>query len=88
MNYQIVSVLQGLFSVYDLLIIIWVVMSWIPYKQGGLLDDIARVVSRLVDPYIKIFRNLIPPLSGIDFSPVVAILALQLIERIIISILV
>ena len=36
----------------------------------------------LVEPFLNVFRRFIPPVMGVDFSPVVAILALTLIERV------
>jgi YggT family protein len=36
-------------------------------------------LSPITDPYLNIFRSFIPPLGGIDFSPILAILALQFV---------
>jgi YggT family protein len=38
------------------------------------------ILSQLTDPYLNIFRNIIPPLGGLDFSPILAILLLQLLQ--------
>ena len=35
-------------------------------------------LSQLTDPYLNLFRSLLPPLGAIDFSPILAFLALQL----------
>ena len=50
-------------------------------KQGGLLQDIAAVLDSVCGPWLNLFRRFIPPMGGIDFSPVVAIIALQLVQR-------
>ena len=56
-------------------------------KQGGLLQDIAAVLDSVCGPWLGLFRRFIlcrrsaPPMGGIDFSPVVAIIALQLVQR-------
>ncbi|MGB5594536.1 MAG: YggT family protein, partial [Crocosphaera sp.] len=34
----------------------------------------------ITDPYLNIFRSIIPPLGGIDISAILAILALQFIS--------
>ena len=49
-------------------------------KQGGLLQDIAAVLDSVCGPWLNLFRRFIPPMGGIDFSPVVAIIALQLVK--------
>ena len=41
-------------------------------KQGGLLQDIAAVLDSVCGPWLNLFRRFIPPMGGIDFSPVVA----------------
>ncbi len=57
-------------------------------REGGLLQDIAAVLDTIVGPYLNLFRRYIPPMGGMDFSPVVAVIALSVIERLVIGILV
>jgi YggT family protein len=38
-------------------------------------------LSPITDPYLNVFRSFIPPLGGIDFSPILAILALQFVAQ-------
>jgi YggT family protein len=53
-------------------------MSWLPNaKESGF----GRMLSSITDPYLDIFRRFIPPLGMIDFSPIVAIFALNLASR-------
>ena len=51
-------------------------------KQGGLLQDIAAVLDSVCGPWLN------PPMGGIDFSPVVAIIALQLVQRLVLQLLI
>ena len=80
---NLVVLIQRLFNIYEVLIVVWCLMSWIPMRGGGLLDDIRSAIGILVEPYLGLFRRFIPPLGGVDFSPVVAILALGIIERLV-----
>jgi YggT family protein len=41
---------------------------------------VLSTVSAVTDPYLNVFRGLIPPLGGLDLSAIVAFLALQLIQ--------
>ncbi len=52
------------------------------------MQDIAAVLDTIVGPYLNLFRRYIPPMGGMDFSPVVAVIALSVIERLVIGILV
>lgn len=63
---------------YEILIVAWVLMSWFPMR--GILYDIYGVLASLVEPYVGLFRRFIPPVAGIDFSPLVAILVLQFVS--------
>ena len=56
-------------------------------KQGGLLQDIAAVLDSVCGPWLNLFRRF-PPMGGIDFSPVVAIIALQLVQRLVLQLLI
>jgi uncharacterized protein YggT (Ycf19 family) len=56
-------------------------------RQDGVLYDVAAAIGRLVEPYLGIFRRFIPPFASIDFSPVVAMLALELASQALVGIL-
>lgn len=81
----LVDVVSTAFSVYTLLIIGRILLSWIPHNP---YNPVIRFVHELTDPYLNIFRRVIPPLGMIDISPIVAILVLNLIRSVIITILV
>ena len=77
-----------LFRFYIGLVTVWCILSWLPIPQQGIIADVAGAVDKLVRPYVDLFRRFIPPLGGLDFSPIVAIVVLGVIERLILSILV
>jgi uncharacterized protein YggT (Ycf19 family) len=76
---------QRLLYFYELLIIAYVIMSWFPVS--GVLEEFYRIVASLVEPYVNIFRRIVPVMGGLDFSPFVAILVIALIQRYIVLIL-
>jgi YggT family protein len=59
------------------MIFIRILSSWIPELAQ---TRFMHFISFFVDPYLNIFRSIIPPLGMIDISPIVAIFALQFIE--------
>jgi YggT family protein len=85
---SIITAINSLFDIYELIIVIWCILSWIPRRQGGWLDDTAQVMNNLVQPYLNIFRRFIPPMGGIDWSPMIAILALGIIQNVVIRLLI
>jgi uncharacterized protein YggT (Ycf19 family) len=70
------AIVSGVGQFYIILIIAYVLMSWLP-MNGAAIQDIYRVIGSLVEPYLGLFRRFIPPMGGMDFSPIVAILLLQ-----------
>lgn len=49
--------------------------------------DLAMVLDSICGPYLNLFRRIIPPMGGIDFSPVIALIALNLAERLLFNII-
>ena len=62
-------------SIYSLLLIIRILLSWFPNIDW--LSQPFAALSQLTDPYLNVFRSIIPSLGGIDLSPILAILAIQ-----------
>jgi YggT family protein len=79
-----------LFQVYEFLLLIRVLLSWInndPYRP--VIDHPAvRFLERITDPVLAPLRRLIPPVGGtVDISPVVALIILEVVRRILVSVL-
>lgn len=77
---MISSILLSAVDLYVGLIIIYVLMSWIP-NPHGVIYDVYTALGTLCEPYMGLFRRIIPPIGMIDFSPIVAIIVLQFIAR-------
>lgn len=71
----VIYVLSWAARIYIYMIIAYILMSWIPSLQQSALGNF---LARVVEPYLSIFRKIIPPLGMIDLSPIVAIFALQI----------
>ena len=84
---MIETVLIQLINAYSIIILVYVIMSWIP-NSTGIVGQVYDALGMLCDPYLDLFRRFIPPIGGmVDVSPIVALLVLQLIERLIVFIL-
>lgn len=84
---MISALILGLANAYTMIIFVYVVMSWIP-NTTGVIGDVYRTLGKLCDPYLNLFRRFIPPIGGmVDITPIFALLALQLVVRIIVGIL-
>ncbi|AWX57150.1 MULTISPECIES: YggT family protein [Brevibacillus] len=72
--FAVFSVLNFVFTVYQYMIIAYILMSWVPQMRG---TGIGQLLEKLVEPYLAPFRRFIPPLGFIDISPIVALIALR-----------
>ncbi|XMB66194.1 YggT family protein [Mycoplasmatota bacterium zrk1] len=60
--------------VYRYLILAYVIMSWFPNFVG---NPFHKFLFTVCEPYIQKFRRIIPPIAGLDFSPIVGFLLLN-----------
>lgn len=81
LKYLIVS----LSDAYSMIIFVYVMLSWFPTDRG-ILSDINNVLARICDPYLNLFKRLIPPIGGmVDVTPIVALLVLQFGVRLLVN---
>ena len=87
-SFNLVVFIARIFDFYSLLVFVWCILSWFPIPREGLLADVVSAIDALVRPFVDVFRRLLPPFGGLDFSPILALVALRLIERLIMAILI
>ena len=80
------SFVNTLFLVYLACIFAYIIASWIPLPYNIWLNRAQRFLYDVVNPYLSIFRRLLPRLAmggmGLDLSPILAILSLYALNRI------
>ena len=74
---SIAGLLDRALNFYELLILVYIILSWIP--ASGTVWEIRKVLGSVVEPYLGLFRRIVPPMGAIDFSPLVGLLVLQFI---------
>lgn len=60
-------------NLYNTVLVVRLVLTWFPNAP----PQIVSPLSTLCDPYLNIFRGIIPPLGGLDLSPILAFLVLN-----------
>lgn len=81
------QLIVSLADAYSMVIFIYVMMSWFPTSRG-ILADINNVLAKVCDPYLNLFKKLIPPIGGmVDVTPIIALLVLQFGARLIAGLL-
>ncbi len=81
---QIVQIVNIIFEVLIWLIIIRCILSFVRHNP---YNSIIRFVYDITEPIMAPFRRLIPAAGGLDFSPIVALLFLTLVQGLVIRLL-
>ena len=71
-------------KIYLFLIFVRILLTWFPTANWA--NQVASFLSPITDPYLNIFRSFIPPLGGLDISPILAIIVLQVVAQLFVSI--
>ncbi len=88
MSYALIGLLNLVFDVLIFLIFVDVIGSWIQALRVQLPDAIYRLlhmVHSIVAPILEPVRRIIPSIGGLDLSPIVTLIGLQVIQRLLIS---
>src|ERR1043166_1535037 len=97
-----IDVILMILGFLEWVIIIWVILSWIMFFASqtsfrwryrgayNILSQLNDLMSRMTYPFLRPFRRILPPhkMGGIDWSPLLLLLAIYLIRRLLIAILI
>jgi YggT family protein len=75
--YNIFTVLASAAQLFSYLLLIRVLLTWFPGVDWN--NGVLSALSSLTDPYLNIFRGVIPPIGGFDISSILAFLLLNVI---------
>ena len=70
--------LVRLIDLYSLVVLVAVIMSWVPLNRR---NPVATVVYCLTEPALAPIRSVLPPMGGLDLSPMVLLIVLQVLKR-------
>ncbi len=87
---DVANYVSALFTVYIILIFIYILLNWVfsmgmrvPYSRFS--DAILNFLRDVVEPYLRIFRRVIPPIGMFDLSPIIGIFLLYFIRLIVVN---
>lgn len=82
---NLIFVVNNFFQIFFWLILVRCLLSFVPsidwYKQPF------TAIKDVTDLYLNLFRKIVPPIGGLDFSPIIAVIALQVLNYLIIFVL-
>jgi YggT family protein len=85
----LVGIITAIIQVYAWVIIARVVLTWFPrsISPGGSLHGLYVVLFRVTEPFINLFRRLLPQaqyVGGLDFTPMLAVLVLWVVQALVV----
>jgi YggT family protein len=85
--YDAIDSVQSFISVfiyiYTLLILAYIITSWIRLPYSPWLNRIQRFLYDVCEPYLRLFRRILPTFGPLDLSPVVAVAVLVILGRVV-----
>lgn len=82
----LIDIINVLFLIFYVLLFASIILSWVrPNPYHPVWGPIIRIVSAVVDPILNPVRRLMPPMGGLDFSPMVVLLLARVLQRVIIN---
>ncbi|MFQ5421895.1 MAG: YggT family protein [Anaerolineae bacterium] len=86
---MLLSVINLIFNFLTIMVFARVIISWVrvsPYHPTW--GPVVNFIYQVTEPIMAPVRNLLPPMGGLDFSPIIVLLGLSFLQRILISLLV
>lgn len=80
----LLNTINLLFTALTLVILARVILSWLPQYQDS---SFGRAVYQISEPILRPIHNLVPPMGMMDFSPMIAIIVLMVLQTIITTII-
>ena len=77
----------SLYLVYSLLIILYVLMSWVQLPYNIWIGRLRGFLHDTVEPILRPIRAVLPAFGGFDLSPLVALFGISILQQIIRAIL-
>lgn len=81
------SFLEVFVYVYSLVILAYIITSWVRMPYSVWLNRIQRFLYDVCDPYLRMWRRVLPSFGPLDLSPVVGVIALYILLAVVTNIL-
>ena len=71
-------ILINIIDLYSLIVFGAVILSWVQLRHD---NPVVQLVNRLTEPLLQPIRRVLPAMGGLDFSPMVLLVGLQILKR-------
>ncbi|MEP6813868.1 MAG: YggT family protein [Actinomycetota bacterium] len=74
-------------TVYTLVIFVYILTSWVRLPYSPWVSRLQRFLHDVSEPYLRLFRRILPSMGPVDLSPIIAVIVLGILARVVIGIL-
>jgi YggT family protein len=79
---SLITLISYLFNALTILLVARALLSWF---DPGMRSSVGKILVDITEPLLGPIRRMIPSAGGLDFSPIIAIILLQCVERIVLQ---
>lgn len=79
-QWQMMSLVALAVDAYSLVVLVSVICSWVNLAPD---HPVVRFTSQLTEPVLDPIRRVLPSMGGMDFSPMLLLLALRFVKRLV-----
>ena len=83
----LINFVTALYYVYLALIFLYILTSWVQLPYNIWIGRVRNFLHDTVEPYLRLFRRMVPPIGGLDLSPILGFIVLGLAKYVIVSLL-
>lgn len=85
MIYSVISAINIVLDVVWWMIIVQVILSWlimfnVVNMQSGFVPSLVDALDKMTEPFYRPIRKLLPPMSGLDFAPLILLVIIMIIQ--------
>jgi YggT family protein len=74
-------------SIYTLVILAYILSSWLRLPYSPTLNRIQRFLYDVCEPYLRLFRRVLPSMGPLDLSPMIAVFVLWIVEQLVVRLI-
>jgi YggT family protein len=87
---EVADILSSIIYVYGIVIFAYIVVQWLfvagirpPYSRGS--NAVLEFLRDTCEPYLNLFRRILPSMGGLDLSPMIALIVLYLVNSVVVQ---
>ena len=79
------DILCYLLSAYLIAVFVRIILSWFPIQHGSVMAQVFSFLYSITEPVLGPLRRAIPPMGGLDLSPLVLLIGIQVVQSLVLQ---